>query len=666
MQLPPGSETEDTPLPSRVESRDSLLRKYDIPIAHLDFAYVEKCTDGKELERILHILQSGEEGYYPQLMTATEERLSLIKPTSKFIRKVTAVVDKHELDIKSKTELENEIDIFVQNASQNDTELGKFKKSVNIPQSIPEVRQTRNIENTTVENKSNRIKATDYASWDKYDPDTEILKMDLETEQLQKKHQQQEKQEKLTKKEVKFENCYNETEASIQSNQERLKGNEYYKSAEYKEALECYTNSINMHPSIEAYNNRAQVYIMLQEYQLAMADCQSVLTHNPNNVKALMRLAQSLNACCLYQDAIQHLEKIIYLDPNHENAQNLLNTVKSKHAHASGGKTRMKITEISSAAPNQSKPKRKSILKKSQCRANTNKSNESPVLVPIPGPSHMREPYYVVLEDKNPEIIKRAQYMLYNKPQMMYMCHPDDSDEESEEPYENNHNLNHNDCRNTTTLNDINQRIMYYAQEKTKKSTVEITELPNDTEIETDSAIDIDICENSAEVDLLDNNNKSEKMIDDLNNNNQIQEVEDGGSGEPHLNNNNTENNLTSGIETPFSFLRAWLAVQRDDSYVKHAKVLQNIDENHLNEVIGYKLDGTMLTDILRTLYLHFSVPHEVERVRAILTNMAELPRFRVVSLFITSADKYKIRSLFEFLEQHGTPLPEHVKNKYL
>ena len=31
--------------------------KYDIPLGHLDYAYIEKCSDVKELEKIVKVLR---------------------------------------------------------------------------------------------------------------------------------------------------------------------------------------------------------------------------------------------------------------------------------------------------------------------------------------------------------------------------------------------------------------------------------------------------------------------------------------------------------------------------------------------------------------------------------------------------------------------------------
>ncbi|XP_018320722.1 sperm-associated antigen 1 isoform X2 [Agrilus planipennis] len=84
--------------------------RYNIPDYYLDFEYVNKCTNGKTLEKILKILRSGEEGYYPQLVQATEERLKLINPSSKLLRVVTPAVSKKDLEKEEVTKLTTDLD----------------------------------------------------------------------------------------------------------------------------------------------------------------------------------------------------------------------------------------------------------------------------------------------------------------------------------------------------------------------------------------------------------------------------------------------------------------------------------------------------------------------------------------------------------------------------
>ena len=47
----------------------------EVPIEHLDYAYVERCESSKELMAILSYLKSGKEGRYDHLEKTVEARL---------------------------------------------------------------------------------------------------------------------------------------------------------------------------------------------------------------------------------------------------------------------------------------------------------------------------------------------------------------------------------------------------------------------------------------------------------------------------------------------------------------------------------------------------------------------------------------------------------------
>lgn len=97
--------------PVRISEPESLLKKYDIPIDHLDFTYVEKCINARELEQILHILTSGQEGYFPELVKCTEERLAVLNPNSKFLRKQVPVLTKYDLSTDEWSDLSNDVEV---------------------------------------------------------------------------------------------------------------------------------------------------------------------------------------------------------------------------------------------------------------------------------------------------------------------------------------------------------------------------------------------------------------------------------------------------------------------------------------------------------------------------------------------------------------------------
>lgn len=69
-----------------MNERESLLDKYSIPVEHLDFEYIRTCQNVRELEKMIEILRSGEEGYYPDLTKFAEEKLREIDPDSRMLR----------------------------------------------------------------------------------------------------------------------------------------------------------------------------------------------------------------------------------------------------------------------------------------------------------------------------------------------------------------------------------------------------------------------------------------------------------------------------------------------------------------------------------------------------------------------------------------------------
>ena len=62
------------------------------------------------------------------------------------------------------------------------------------------------------------------------------------------------------------------------------------------QAASCYNEAVSIAPAVSstvlsAYNNRAMCYLKMGLHQEATSDCDKVLQHEPNNVKALLRRA---------------------------------------------------------------------------------------------------------------------------------------------------------------------------------------------------------------------------------------------------------------------------------------------------------------------------------------------------------------------------------------
>lgn len=65
-------------------------------------------------------------------------------------------------------------------------------------------------------------------------------------------------------------------------------------------------------------------------------------------------------------------------------------------------------------------------------------------------------------------------------------------------------------------------------------------------------------------------------------------------------------------------------------------------------------------------LQRHFRKSENVQKVFDFVMHLSQTPRFGIIRLFLTKADKDNFKALANFLEQNSHPLPEEIKNAYL
>ncbi|XP_075147991.1 spag1 axonemal dynein assembly factor [Haematobia irritans] len=329
-------------------TKKSLLERYGIPVNHLDFQYIGQCRDAKEMEKIVHILRSGEEGYYPDLTKCAEDKLRELKPQSRLFRLEEAIRGHEALP----PEEWKPIYAWNHDIKSKDKKLQKLSQDTVIENQLPPVRKNAHIsmgkkgtatsgsnvaDNETESKKSERIKSTDYGKWDKYDAEEEILRIELAEERIKEEVERKnflntQKYGKSTstpkieeileesEKEKDMLGNLSEIEKEKLSEEYRLRGNEFFRAKEYDNALAEYTKAIQVYPekAVGPYNNRAVTYFKQKKFYEAISDCEACLKLEPTNLKARLRLAESNYAYGRRRESYQLYINVLQLDP--ENA----------------------------------------------------------------------------------------------------------------------------------------------------------------------------------------------------------------------------------------------------------------------------------------------------------------------------------------------------------
>ncbi|XP_059528078.1 sperm-associated antigen 1 [Myotis daubentonii] len=306
-------------------------KTFKIPVEHLDFKYIEKCSDVKHLEKILYVLRSGEEGYYPELIEFCEKRLQGLAPQSRALRKDKPAATESSFTAREWEKIDGDIKNWVTEIKKEESKI-YFHETETFPakeENLPPVRGSNSRPHVAKGkySKSRSAKKNiprDYAEWDKFDVEKECSKIDEDSKEKtlinNKSH--------LSKIETRLDTAgLTEKEKDFLATREKEKGNEAFKSGDYEEAVKYYTRSISVLPTVAAYNNRAQAELKLQNWNSAFQDCEKVLELEPGNVKALLRRATTFKHQNKLQDAMEDLRQVLDAEPDNELAKKTLSEV---------------------------------------------------------------------------------------------------------------------------------------------------------------------------------------------------------------------------------------------------------------------------------------------------------------------------------------------------
>lgn len=306
-------------------------KTFKIPIEHLDFKYIENCSDVKQLEKILCVLRSGEEGYYPELTEFCEKRLTGLAPRSRALRKDKPAATASSFSAEEWEKIDSDLKSWVSEIKreENTRHFHDPEKHPGVEDPLPPVRGSNSCPHGGKETSSKSKTAKkriprDYAEWDKFDVEKECSKIDEDYKEKtvinNKAH--------LSKIETKIDTAgLTEKERNFLANREKGKGNEAFYSGDYEEAVMYYTRSLSALPTATAYNNRAQAEIKLQRWSSALEDCEKALELEPGNIKALLRRATTYKHKNKFLEAVDDLRKVLQAEPDNDLAKKTLSEV---------------------------------------------------------------------------------------------------------------------------------------------------------------------------------------------------------------------------------------------------------------------------------------------------------------------------------------------------
>lgn len=118
--------------------------------------------------------------------------------------------------------------------------------------------------------------------------------------------------------------------APLPSDALKAQANAKFKDGKYEEAVELYTQAIEVHQTSVLYANRAFANLKLENYGVALLDADEAITLDPFNVKAHYRHGTANFALGRVRDAMQDFEEALKIEPGNRETREKLEEVK-KH-----------------------------------------------------------------------------------------------------------------------------------------------------------------------------------------------------------------------------------------------------------------------------------------------------------------------------------------------
>ncbi|CAF1187969.1 unnamed protein product [Adineta steineri] len=307
--------------------------KYNIPLSHFEYKYIQNCTNGKELEKIYKELIGGEVGSFPALEKLTFERIQDVKPNSHILRTDKAPLDKTLLPDEERQQLD---DFLNQMKETKQTSSNTTKDHQNNGINLAPIRSKSIATNSTTttptssvsvinkNGKQKRIVPRSYDEWGKLDQ-----KLSQETNSDSEDDNDDENPTESRPPPPPTDQIHEKSQRLHMAEQHRLNGNTAFKSNNYQQSIDLYTKSIMLdNTNLVVYMNRALAHFKLNHYDESLLDCSKILSQDPHHIKgSLFRRASCFVSKQQYNDAKRDLDLLLSIDHENNDAKSLLKTI---------------------------------------------------------------------------------------------------------------------------------------------------------------------------------------------------------------------------------------------------------------------------------------------------------------------------------------------------
>ncbi|KAH3756642.1 DnaJ subfamily C protein [Pelomyxa schiedti] len=167
-------------------------------------------------------------------------------------------------------------------------------------------------------------------------------------------------------------------------------GNAHYKAQRYDDAVQCYTEAITLTKSKEKqsvyFGNRAQAYMMQNDFRNALSDCETAIALDPSNLKCYLRAGKCHQKLGDLASARSRFSEVHYRDPMNEEARAGKSTLERLEMQMTRASEVMQATPeralaLSESVLTEAPLCRRAILLKAQALFNMKKFSEVSLLL---------------------------------------------------------------------------------------------------------------------------------------------------------------------------------------------------------------------------------------------------------------------------------------------